>query len=269
MCLHDTVDHNDRPDHRRRPRRLPPDMVRLPRWLALVMAVGLVAAFDDALGCSGKPAKSYSEVPPVILPILPDGGACEHPPLTDDHPGPDEVWSLLQEPPTASERREVEVVLDGCPNASRRKIDPWRVLAALRLEDALGVPRMHRFLFPATLCVESGFSTADDLRGDQGAARGPFQLHWAWTAFCKDGKTWGRSSREWAELMSHDPRDDLAFSARCQMAAIKRVMKKAKACGPEKAFQVAEAIVSRAPHPLNCHGRTAHVKLAEVWRALL
>ncbi|MCC6596987.1 MAG: hypothetical protein IT477_10805 [Rhodanobacteraceae bacterium] len=214
-------------------------------------------------------ARAEWVVPPVILPFLPDGGYCEHPPLTDDHPGPDEVWSLLQEPASERERREVEVVLDGCPNASRQKIDPWRVLAALRLEETLGVPPRLRFMLPATLCVESGFSEKKDLRGDQGAARGPFQLHWPWTAYCKDRKTWGRTSAEWQAVMADDPRDDLAFSARCQLTAMKRVWPKAAKCGEDRAFEVAEAIVSRAPHPLNCYGRTAHAKLAEKWREAL
>lgn len=234
----------------------------------LVWMVVLGMALIVGLGLCSNPANARPEVPPTILPILPDGGWCEFDPMTEDHPGPDEIWSLLQDPATEQERREVEVVLNGCPTAKRSAIDPWRVLAGLRMGEALGVPQRLRFLIPATLCIESGFSETPDLRGDNGRARGPYQLHWPWAAYCIDRKTWGRTSQEWAEVMSSDPRDDLAFSIRCQLTAIKRVMPKAKPCG-EHAFEVAEAIVSRAPHPLNCEGRTAHVRLAEKWRESL
>jgi hypothetical protein len=243
-------------------------IIRLWLVVALVGAAALIGAIADCFGQT--PARAHSGIPPVILPILPDGGFCETPPMDDEHPGPDEVWSLLQEPPTMMERREVEVVMNGCPNAPRQKIDPWRVLAALRLEEALGVPSRQRLIYAATLCVESGFSPDKNLYGDHGAARGPFQLHWPWAAYCMDGKTWRTSKKEWQDVMSlGDFRGSLAFSARCQLAAIKRVMPKAMKCGEERAFEVAEAIVSRAPHPLNCYGRTAHAKLAEKWRAEL
>lgn len=224
------------------------------------LALGILLGFVTQ--CLGR-AHARPEVPPVILPFLPDGGMC----IEEAHPGPDEVWAILQEPPTERERKEVEVVLDGCKNAPRHRIDPWKVLAALRFEEALGVPSSSRLIYAATLCVESGFAPAKDLYGDQGAARGPFQLHWPWAAFCMDGKTWRTSKGEWREVMAlGDFRGSLAFSARCQMAAIKRVMPKAMKCGEDRAFEVAEAIVSRAPHPLNCYGRTAHAKLAEQWR---
>lgn len=218
-----------------------------------------------ALFCA-TPASARPIIPPVILDFLPDGGQCK----AEDpaHPTPDEVWSLLQEPATDAERRDVEVVLDGCPRASRDHIDPWRVLALLRFEDVLGVPAESRLLLAGVACWESAFAPARDLYGDRGKARGPFQLHWAWAAYCMDGKTW-RTPSEWRAVMAQgDFRGSLAFSARCWVAATNRALAKAEPCG-SAAFVVAEAIVSRLPHPLDCSAETHHARLARGWRAAL
>lgn len=251
---------NQRP--RRRPVRLNFNMFWFHFILASAAALALAGVLDRCLLAEAR------ATPPVILPLLPDGGYCETQPPDNEHPGPDEVWSLLQEPPTDRERKYVEIVLSGCPRASRERIDPWRVLAALRFEVVLGVPERFRFLFPATLCLESAFSAQPNLLGDQGRARGPVQLHWPWAAYCRDRRTWGRTNKDWAEVMALDPRDDLAFSLRCWSSAIERVLPKAASCG-SSAYEVAEAIVARAPHPLDCSGRTAHAVLAEQWRSNL
>lgn len=239
----------------------------LVKQLRLVWAIIIVLAALTSLSllghCIGS-AHARPEVPPAIAPLLPDGGMCEQPPPRP----PDELWSLLEDPATEAERIRVEVVLNGCPKAPREAIDPWRVLALLRLEAALGVPAESSLLLPAILCVESAFVPARDLYGDAGKARGPMQLHWAWAAFCMDGRTM-RSVRDWRDVMEHgDFRGSLAFSARCWIAAIERQLPKAIACG-ERAFDVAEAIVSWAPHPLDCNARTSHAKLAEQWRRAL
>ena len=228
------------------------------RLWAVVVVLAALTSLSLVGHCIGS---AHAQVPPAIAPLLPDGGFCEAPPPL----APDEVWSLVEEPATDAERVRVEIVLDGCPKAPRSAIDPWRVLALLRLERALGVPDASAFLLPAILCVESAFQPARDLYGDDGRARGPMQLHWAWAAFCMDGKTF-RSRSAWQAVMTHgDYRGGLAFSARCWIAAIERALPKAESCG-ERAFDVAEAIVSWAPHPLDCNARTSHAKLAEAWR---
>lgn len=230
---------------------------------AVVCVLGALVAFSLLGHCLGT-SRAHEGVPPVIVPIYRDGGMCEDEP----HPTPDEVWSLLEAPPTDQERRMVETVLNGCPRAPRESIDPWRVLALLRFEDALGVPASERMILAATVCQESAFQPARDLYGDDGRARGPMQLHWAWAAFCMDAKTM-RTDGAWRALVSHgDFRGGLAFSARCWVAAINRALPRAAPCG-ERAFVVAEAIVSRAPHPLDCAARTSHARLAEEWRASL
>lgn len=236
-------------------------------WAVLVVTAAL--AIFGVLGHCLDSAHARPVTPPVILPFLPDGGVCEYPPEDQGpHPSPDEVWSLLEAPATEAERRMVETVMDGCPRAPRRMIDPWRVLALLRYEVVLGVPESARYLLPATACIESGLQPSRSLFGDNGRALGPMQLHWPWAAFCMDRRT-HRSPADWRAVMLHgDFRGSLAFSARCWVAATERNLARAAPCG-DAAYVVAEAIVSRAPHPLNCNARTAHARLAEVWRAAL
>ncbi len=247
------------------------DLVRkLDRVWAVVLVLAALVAFSLLGHCINGThyARAHGGIPPVILPILPDGGVCEHPPEDPGpHPTPDEVWALLEAPATEAERRMVETVMDGCPRAPRRMIDPWRVLALLRYEVMLGVPESARYLLPATACIESALQPARGLFGDAGRALGPMQLHWPWAAFCMDRRT-HRSPADWRAVMGHgDFRGSLAFSARCWVAATERNLARAAPCG-DAAYVVAEAIVSRAPHPLNCNARTAHARLAEVWRAL-
>lgn len=244
--------------------------VAIMRIYIVLVVLGVFALTGALHDCLSAPARAERpSTPPVILPFLPDGGVCEYPPEdTEPHPTPDEVWGLLQAPATEAERRMVETVMDGCPRAPRRMIDPWRVLALLRYEVVLGVPESARYLLPATACIESALQPARSLFGDGGRSLGPMQLHWPWAAFCMDRRT-HRSPADWRAVMGHgDFRGSLAFSARCWVAATERNLARAAPCG-DAAYIVAEAIVSRAPHPLNCRARTAHARLAEVWRAAL
>lgn len=168
---------------------------------------------------------------------------------------------LVHEPATPEERARVEVVLDRCPRATREHIDPFDVLALVRLEAELGVPNDVRGLLPAVWCVESAFRPAERLYGDHGLALGPAQFHeqlakWCMGDYRVHGKDW---------------RGDFVFSARCWVAHVARNVDRARSlCGPAKAWQVAEAAVANpARYGWRCNAASAHWKLADTFRAAL
>jgi len=166
---------------------------------------------------------------------------------------------LVRDPASASERRRVDVVLDHCPGARRELIDPFEVLALVRLEDQLGVPPEAQGLLPAVWCIESAFRPAEKLYGDHGQALGPAQFHAPLARLCMgDYRVRGR-----------DWRGDFVFSARCWIAMVVRnVARASERCGPARAWQVAEAAVANpARYGWRCHAASAHWQLAERFRA--
>lgn len=218
---------------------------------------------------AGTYTPPYREPAPAPMCTMDPVWLLRHDPIPDPSPPtPDELWGLAIEPPDSVERADVERVIRGCRKGY--DADPHEVLALLRLEQSLGVPRSFRLILAASVCVEVGWSPSyRTLQGDQGRALGPFQLHWPWAAYCIDTKTM-RTPREWEAVMRTDPRGGLWFSARCWVAAINRQLPKArKVCAGRSELQVwelAEAIVSRPPHKPWCGERTAHSRLAAEWR---
>ncbi|MFO0745048.1 MAG: hypothetical protein U1F43_05135 [Myxococcota bacterium] len=189
---------------------------------------------------------------PVIMSLA--LGAPPPPPVTA-------YSDLVREPANQDEHARVESIIDRCPRAARVHIDPFAVLALVRLEEELGVPTEARGLLPAVWCIESAFRPAERLFGDMGAALGPAQFHEQLAAWCMGdyrvrGKDW---------------RGDFVFSARCWVAHVMRNLDRARArCGPDKAWQVAEAVVANpARYGWRCAASSEHWKLAETFRAAL
>lgn len=161
---------------------------------------------------------------------------------------------LVAQPATEAESRFVERIIDDCPTASRGFIDPFDVLALLRLENDFGVPANARGILPAWACLEAGFRS--DAVGDRGAAVGVMQLHESWLSVLVTGRPGQRVMVDW--------RRDIYASAVALIVGIERQMKAARQC--RDPWRVAEAIVARPPHRLDCAAETAHWKLASRWR---
>jgi len=174
-------------------------------------------------------------------------------------PAPSAAYAdLVRDPASPAESARVDAVLDHCPRARRELIDPFAVLALVRLEDQLGVPAEARGLLPAVWCIESAFRPAERLYGDVGRALGPAQFHEPHAKTCMGdyrvrGKDW---------------RADFVFSARCWITLVNRnLAKAAERCGSAKAWQVAEAVVSNVVrYGWRCDSRSSHWRLAERFR---
>lgn len=150
-----------------------------------------------------------------------------------------EYDDLVAEPPTDTERVKVVDAINLCAHRTpARLVDPWRVLALLRLEDTLDVPEEARGLLPAVWCVEASMQLqmkdGSPIRGDYREGRGyisqgPFQLSELLCGVC--GGT-------------ESARHDFIWAARCWVANVYRLLPKATAACPAKAWVHAEALVA-------------------------
>jgi len=151
----------------------------------------------------------------------------------------DELDTLVIELPSPEERIAVDTAITRCAfRTPYELVDPWRVLALLRLEDILDVPPDHRGLLPAVWCIEASMRTeavggglirGDYREGKGHLSHGPFQL-----------STSLRNACNGAPGLRHD----LIAAARCWVANVYRVLPKAAATCPSSSWVHAEALVS-------------------------
>jgi hypothetical protein len=150
-----------------------------------------------------------------------------------------EYDDLVAELPTETERTQVAAAIKLCSfRTTAELVDPWRVLALLRLEDILDIPDDVRGLLPAVWCIEASMRLqmrdGSPVRGDHRPGKGyisqgPFQMSETLRNVC--GGTEGA-------------RHDLIWAARCWVANIYRVLPKAAAACPKKAWVHAEALIA-------------------------
>lgn len=164
---------------------------------------------------------------------------------------------LVAEPPTLIERSQVAKAINLCSfRASAKLVDPWRVLALIRLEVVLDIPVDARGLLPATWCIEAsmqlrkpdGSLIRGDFREGRGyISQGPFQLSESLRDIC--GGVEGA-------------RHDFIWAARCWVANVYRVLPKAQAACPRRAWVHAEALVANpAVYRGKCNTASKHYRL--------
>lgn len=163
---------------------------------------------------------------------------------------------LVAEPPSLEERLVVSALREACPHDGPH-VDPWAVLALVRLERVLGVDEWRPGLLAGVWCVEAGFrvetSTGERILGDyrdgRPMAEGPMQL-WPVT-------------RSWCGGTRAAPHD-LVWSARCWVARVEAVLAKARRKCPRHPWRTAEAAVSNVrKYGWDCRRGSRHWRVAE------
>jgi len=168
---------------------------------------------------------------------------------------------LLWTPASSAEWRIVYDLVEGCVSAGRvthQMVDPFDVLAVLRLEDHLGVPWEARGILVSVWCLEASMRHADrrggPIRGDfkNGVARahGPAQL-WPWF-------------RAWCGLGTQGA-DHLLPALACYWSRVvdRYIIRDTNRC--QNPWAVAEALAANGPRYLSvgCSAQSSH------WRALM
>lgn len=194
------------------------------------------------------------------------------------NPVPSLYGELLLEPPSIEERMAVNKIQNNCPKHPRETIDPFRILALLRIEEKTGVPSEHRGLLPAVFCIESGLqSDTEDLLGDPIAkknddgdefihwrALGPAQFHTdnAYVCVSRHSRTTVYNGIDW--------RSDFYFSAQCWIHRIHNTLPRAQEkCGRMRAWMVAEAAIANvAKYKWRCESRDPQYSKSLHWRLL-
>lgn len=168
-----------------------------------------------------------------------------------------EFDELTIDAPTPTERLAVYEAVARCSfRTPAMFIDHTAVLALLRLEGRLSIPKDKRGILPAVWCIEAsmqregkkGGPILGDYREGRGhISHGPFQL--------------SQSLRDWCGGNT-GARQDLIWSARCWIAHVHRVLPKATTHCPERAWVYAEALVSNPnSYRGNCRASSKHYKL--------
>ena len=155
---------------------------------------------------------------------------------------PSQYDVLVYDPPTEEEYRAVEAAIAMCGKKTHPTIvDPHKVLALIRLEEVLSIPKQLRGIFNAIWCIESSMrSESKDgglILGDGGTSFGPMQMKKGMVHACIDRHG----------IYADNPRTaphDLIWAATCWAARIHAVYHKAKAQCPNRPWQVAEAVIS-------------------------
>jgi hypothetical protein len=182
---------------------------------------------------------------------------------------PSQYDVLVYDPPTEEEYRAVEAAIAMCGKKTHSKIaDPHKVLALIRLEEVLSIPKELRGIFNAIWCIESSMrSESKDgglILGDGGTSFGPMQMKKGMVHACIDRHG----------IYADNPRTaphDLIWAATCWAARIHAVYPKAKAQCPHRPWQVAEAVISNysrysivksnGSRVYNCAASSKHYKL--------
>lgn len=168
----------------------------------------------------------------------------------------DEAAELVLELPSDAERAEVYAAIDRCDFRTRWDlVDPWMVLALLRLEHRLLIPEEHKGLLPAVWCIEASMRTESraggpilgDYRDGYPISQGPFQIQ-KWMARDCGG--------------TPEDRHDLLWAARCWVTRIHRVVPKAERYCSKRVWVVAEAMVSNPrKYRWDCRATSKHYSL--------
>jgi hypothetical protein len=149
-----------------------------------------------------------------------------------------EYHELVMEPPTDHERAEVYAAVARCGFRTKPSlVNHWDMLALVRLEERLSVPRSGRGILPAIWCIEASLKTEHkggpilgDFREGRGyISQGPFQLSEQLAAGCGG---------------SPDDRHDLLWAARCWVSHIHRVHPRVQASCGKRSWVVAEALIA-------------------------
>jgi hypothetical protein len=184
-----------------------------------------------------------------------------------------EYSELISEPPSEEERKMIDFIIESCPTANVSNVDPYDVLALLRLEDAMGLPDSVRYMIPSVFCTESSLQKASDLRGDHGRALGPAQFHLPAYTTCIT--TQWRGYKGSTKVNNVDWRTDYIFSARCWVKNILRVMPRIEKQCPDLSeydkWKVAEANVANWVRykRYKCEAKSKHFDLLEAWKVKL
>lgn len=166
---------------------------------------------------------------------------------------------LVQEPAIPEEHLLVQSVDAVCKHSGAH-VDPFDVLALLRLEEVLGVSKWRRGLLPGVFCIEAGLRKVNrkggpilgDFRDGVPMAWGPFQLWPTTRAACRG---------------SDEAAFDLVWAARCWIARVESSLPKASRLCDTDPWMVAEAAVSNVrKYGWRCKEHSAHWRVAtEVW----
>jgi hypothetical protein len=169
----------------------------------------------------------------------------------------------LADPPTIEERIQVDAIRAACRHDGAH-VDPWGLLALIRIESDLGVPDHARGLLGAVWCVEAGLRTRSrsggpvrgDYRDGVAMAHGPLQL-WPGTISSCRGRNGAADSLEW--------------SARCWVARIEATLPKAaRRCPDADPWGVAEAAIANVrKYQWRCDARSEHWRLMDRARAMM
>lgn len=155
---------------------------------------------------------------------------------------PSQYDVLLYDPPTEQEQAAVEAAIATCGRrTSRAIVDPFKVLALIRLEPILSIPKELRGIFNAIWCIESSMRSESKhgglILGDGGTSFGPMQM--------KKGMVHACINRHGLHHTSPlDAPHDLIWAATCWAARIHATYPKAVAQCPQRPWPVAEAMIS-------------------------
>lgn len=149
---------------------------------------------------------------------------------------------LVYDPPTEEEYREVEAAIAMCGKKTHHTIvDPHKVLALIRLEGVMGIPKELRGIFNAIWCIESSMRSeaknGGPILGDGGTSFGPMQMKKGMVETCINRHG----------LYADDPKaapHDLIWAASCWAMRIHTAYQKAKVQCPNRPWPVAEAVIS-------------------------
>lgn len=149
---------------------------------------------------------------------------------------------LVYDPPTEEEYKAVEVAIAKCGKKTHHTIvDPHKVLALIRLEEVLSIPKELRGIFNAIWCIESSMrSESKDgglILGDGGTSFGPMQMKKGMVETCINRHG----------VYADDPKaapHDLIWAATCWAVRIHTAYHKAKVQCPSRPWPVAEAVIS-------------------------
>ena len=155
---------------------------------------------------------------------------------------PSQYDVLVYDPPTEEEYKAVEAAIALCGKKTHRTIvDPHKVLALIRLEGVMSIPKELSGIFNAIWCIESSMrSESKDgglILGDGGTSFGPMQMKKGMVETCINRHG----------LYADDPKEaphDLIWAASCWALRIHTAYRKAKVQCPNRPWPVAEAVIS-------------------------
>lgn len=155
---------------------------------------------------------------------------------------PSQYDVLVYDPPTAEEYAAVEAAIANCGKRTSSAIaDPYKVLALIRLEPVLSIPKELRGIFNAIWCIEASMRSeakhGGPILGDGGTSFGPMQMKKGMVTACITRH--GLKTDDAAQAPH-----DLIWAATCWAARIHATYPKAVVQCPDRPWPVAEAMIS-------------------------